>query len=98
MIYLRSDPGLDPVRARTGKVDLVEIERLGSSTRETCRDLVDESGVEPSLGEYLFTRRAFTDGYVVRVIAGEQGVIVTTDAMDSAGLRSAGRANGAIAP
>ena len=82
VLYLRADLGLDPVRARSAKVDLVENERLGFSTQETYRDLAEAPGVEPSLGGYLFTLRAFTDGYLARVIVGEHGVLVTTDAMD----------------
>ena len=82
VLYLRSDLGLDPVRARTAKVDLVENERLGFSTQETYRDLTDEPGVEPSLGEYQFTLRAFSEGYVARVIVDDRGVLVTTDSMD----------------
>lgn len=82
VLYLRSDLGMDPVRARSAKLELVGNERLGFSTQETYRDLAEAPGVEPSLGEYLFTVRAFTDGYVARVIVGEQGVLVTTDSMD----------------
>ncbi|MFC5971098.1 hypothetical protein ACFPYI_07110 [Halomarina salina] len=33
------------------------------------------------LGEYQFTVRAFTDGYVVRAIEGELGAFATTDRM-----------------
>ena len=31
------------------------------------------------LGEYQFTVRAFTDGYVVRVVEGDRGAFATTD-------------------
>jgi hypothetical protein len=82
VLYLRSDLGVEPSAAREAKHALVENERLGFSTRETYRTLTDEPGVEPSLGEYLFTLRTFTDGYVARVNDGEEGVLVTTDAMD----------------
>ena len=82
VLYLRSDLGLDPVRARSAKLDLVENERLGFSIQETYRDLTEAPGVEPSLGEYQFTLRAFTEGYVARVIVDDQGVLVTTDSMD----------------
>lgn len=86
MLYLRSALALDPGRARSGKRELVENERLRFSTRETCRDLTEVPDVEPLLGKYPFTLRAFGDGYVARVIDGEEGILVTTDAMDSAGL------------
>lgn len=80
VLYLRSDLGSDPVGARSAKVAPVENERLGFPTRETYRDLAGAPGVEPHWG-YLFTLRAFTDGYLARVV-GEQWILVTADAMD----------------
>lgn len=67
-LYLRDD--LD----RT--VDLVgfaENERLGFRSRQTYKG--------SQLGQYQFTIRLFEHGYLTRVIDGEQGVWVTTDAM-----------------
>ena len=98
VLYLRSDLCPDPVRPRTAKVGLVENERLVFSTQETYGDLAESSGVEPSLGEYGFTLRAFTHRHVARVIDGEEGVLVTSGAMDSPRRSPAGRAAGAVAP
>jgi hypothetical protein len=82
VLYLRADLGDGLVAARHAKRELVENERLGFDSRETYRNLAEQPGMKPSLGEYQFTVRAFTDGYVVRVLEGERGVLVTTDAMD----------------
>lgn len=80
-LYLRSDlRGTET--AREAKTDLVANERLGFDSGETYRDLAERPGLEPALGEYLFTLRAFTEGYLARVIVGDRGVLVTTDAMD----------------
>jgi len=82
VLYLRSDLGVAPEAARAAKRDLVENERLGFDSRETYRHLAEAPGVEGSLGEYLFTLRAFSDGYLARVLHGDHGMLVTTDAMD----------------
>jgi hypothetical protein len=82
VLYLRSDLGADPSEARAAKRELVENERLGFTSRETYGELKEAPGVEESLGDYVFTVRGFTDGYLARVLVGEHGVLVTTDAMD----------------
>lgn len=65
-IYLREDleRGADIAR-------FAENERLGFTSQETYG--------RSELGEYVFTIRAFTHGYVTRVILGDRGVFVTTD-------------------
>lgn len=65
-IYIRSDLEQDAELDR-----FVANERLGFSSQQTY------GGSE--LGEYEFTIRAFEYGYVTRVIAGDEGVYVTTD-------------------
>jgi hypothetical protein len=82
VLYLRSDLGADPHDAHEAKRALVENERLGFDSRETYSHLQEAPGVDGSLGEYLFTVRAFTDGYLARVLDGDHGVLVTTDSMD----------------
>lgn len=67
-LYLRE--GLDQNAELVG---FAENERLGFRSQRAYR------GSE--LGEYQFTIRAFEDGYLTRVIEGEHGVWVTTDAM-----------------
>ena len=82
VLYLRSDLHADPEEAREAKRELVENERLGFDSRETYGDLREAPGVAGSLGEYLFTVRGFTNGYLARVLSGEHGILVTTDSMD----------------
>ena len=67
-LYLRSDlePGADLTQ-------FAETERLGYKAQ------MDYQGTE--LGEYQFTIRVFEYGYLTRVIVGDHGVFVTTDAM-----------------
>jgi hypothetical protein len=78
-IYLRSDLyGGDADRARELETVFVSNERLGFSTNETYRRL-EELRAEPDLGEYQLTIRAFSDGFVSRVIVGDHGVLLTSD-------------------
>ena len=67
-VYLRSD-----LEASADLVGFADTERLG------FRSQMDYSGTE--LGEYQFTIRVFEHGYLTRVIVGDRGVFVTTDAM-----------------
>jgi hypothetical protein len=82
LLYLRSDLyGGDRERARAAKKKLVENERLGFTTQETYNETADASGIEPDIGEYEFTIRVFSDGFVNRVVVGNHGVIMTTNAL-----------------
>jgi hypothetical protein len=67
-LYLRGD-----LERSADLVGFSEVERLG------FRAQIDYRRTE--LGEYLFTIRVFDGGYLLRVIAGDQGVFVTTDTM-----------------
>jgi hypothetical protein len=67
-LYLRED-----LNRTADLVGFAEVERFG------FRAQTDYDGTE--LGEYLFTIRVFEEGYLLRVIAGDQGVFVTTDTM-----------------
>lgn len=65
-LYLRDDleRGEDPA-------GFVETERLGFQSQTTYE--------WSELGEYRYTIRVFENGYIVRVIADDHGVYVTTD-------------------
>ena len=67
-VYLRSD-----LEASADLVGFADTERLG------FRSQMEYAGTE--LGEYEFTIRVFEHGYLTRVIVGDRGVFVTTDAM-----------------
>ncbi|WP_117592033.1 DUF7522 family protein [Haloprofundus halophilus] len=85
VLYLRS--GLyadDPSRVRSVKEPLVENERLGFSSQETYQDLFGDESTEPDIGEYEYTIRVFSKGFVCRVLVDDHGVIVTTDELDIA--------------
>lgn len=67
-LYLRGD--LD---READLVGFADIERLGFHSQVGYQDT--------ELGEYRFTIRVFEQGYLTRVIEGDHGVFVTTDAI-----------------
>lgn len=67
-LYLRND-----LEADADLIGFADTERLGFRSR------MDYQGTE--LGSYQFTIRAFERGYLTRIIVGDHGVFVTTDAM-----------------
>lgn len=71
----RARRGASPERdARTRRERAAGVLHAGG-----VRDFTETLDVEPSLSEYPFTIRAFSDGYVTRVIDGDRRVLVTTD-------------------
>ncbi|WP_246045703.1 DUF7522 family protein [Halorussus ruber] len=69
VLYTRSDLyGGDPERTRGIKGRFVDNERLGFDSQETYRELHEAADAEPDIGEYEFTIRVFSDGFVSRVI------------------------------
>jgi hypothetical protein len=77
-LYFRGDIETD---ARVFEDAFVANERLGFTSQETYAAFADQPLTEPHLGEYRYTLRAFSDGYVARVIVGDHGLLVTTDTM-----------------
>lgn len=67
-LYLRDD-----LEQSADLVGFAENERLGFQSQQVY------AGSE--LGEYQFTIRVFDEGYLTRVIVGDDGVWVTTDSM-----------------
>ncbi|WP_224269749.1 DUF7522 family protein [Haloprofundus salinisoli] len=85
VLYLRA--GLyadDPSRVRSVKGPLVENERLGFSSQERYRDPFGGESAEPDIGEYEYTIRVFSKGFLCRVLVDGHGVIITTDELDIA--------------
>ncbi|WP_327052463.1 DUF7522 family protein [Halomicrococcus gelatinilyticus] len=82
VLYVRSDlyDG-DVEAAREAKRTLVENERLGFDSRETYKVQTGAEDVEPAIGEYEFTVRVFSDGFVNRVLTDDHGVVLTTNAL-----------------
>lgn len=79
VLYMRSDLQQIDDRVREIKGRFVDNERLGFDARETYNKELTDPGVEPDIGEYEFTIRVFSEGFVSRVIVGEVGVLLTTD-------------------
>ena len=67
--------------AREAKSQLVEFERTGFA-EVPVRTAIAQTGARSDIGEYQFTVRFHEDGFVVRVIRGDAGVLFTTDSMD----------------
>ena len=80
LLYLRQDLyGDDRRRALEVKASLVERERVGFSSYERYEPHAAGAGSDPALGDYAFTVRVFTDGFVCRVIVGDHGLLLTAE-------------------
>ncbi|WP_010612333.1 DUF7522 family protein, partial [Halococcus hamelinensis] len=89
MLYLRSDLyENDREQARKAKRSFVDNERLGFDSKETYRGLETDPDSEPDIGTYEFTIRVFSEGFISRVIVGDQGIILTTDGLDLASFET----------
>ncbi|WP_254768114.1 DUF7522 family protein [Salinilacihabitans rarus] len=83
LLYVRADLYAgDEDAVREAKGAFVENERVGFADVETYESLATEPNVEPDIGEYEFTVRVFSDGFVSRVIVGDRGVLVTSDGIE----------------
>ena len=82
-VYLREDLGRGE-----DKQTFVETERMGFTSQRTY--------AWSELGDYDYTIRVFENGYLVRVISGEQGVYVTTDALTMNGFDELAEAVGEV--
>lgn len=67
-LYLRAD-----LEAEADLVGFADTERLGFQSQTEYENT--------ELGDYQFTIRVFEDGYLTRVIVGDNAVFVTTDSM-----------------
>ncbi|MFC7097706.1 DUF7522 family protein [Halobaculum marinum] len=91
VLYARSDLYDAAVDVRAVKRPLVELERVGFAEAPVRTSLsVGESATD--IGAYDFTVRFHRNGFVVRVIEGDRGVLLTTDRMDSRAFREAATA------
>ncbi|RKD97416.1 DUF7522 family protein [Halopiger aswanensis] len=81
VLYLRQGLYDSTESARTAKEQLVELERVGFAEVPVRAAIVRrEDGT--GIGPYEFTVRFHEDGFVVRVLEGDVGTIMTTDSMD----------------
>ncbi|WP_411964033.1 hypothetical protein [Haloferax sp. YSMS24] len=82
VFYVRQDLYGDEDEMHAAKAALVESERTGFGPQEKYARSDDAAGGNPDFGEYEFTLRVFSGGFVGRVVAGDHGVIVTTDQLE----------------
>ena len=80
VLYVRQDLYESPEQARPIKEPLVEFEQVGFA-EAPVRTAVS-TREESSIGPYEFTVRFHSDGFVLRAIEGDDGVVLTTDSMD----------------
>ena len=88
LLYVRTDLYPSDEDARERKAHLVQLERVGFAERP-IRNSVAHGGEGPDIGPYDFTVRFHEDGFVVRVLADDAGVLFTTDSMDVRAFREA---------
>jgi hypothetical protein len=81
VLYLRQELYDSMEAARTAKEQLVELERVGFAEVPVRTAIVHQED-ETGIGPYEFTVRFHEDGFVVRVLEGDAGIIMTTDSMD----------------
>jgi hypothetical protein len=82
LLYVRQDLYDDPDAARDAKSKLVAIERSGFAEKPLRTALGEGSLERASIGPYRFTVRFHDGGFVVRVLEGDGGVLLTADEMD----------------
>jgi hypothetical protein len=88
VLYVRQDRYASDDAAREAKAELVDLERVGFAERPVRTRLARrESGSE--IGAYGFTIRAHEDGFVVRALEGDAGVLLTADSMDVSAFEEA---------
>lgn len=88
VLYVRQDLYASDDAAREAKAELVDLERVGFAERPVRTRLARrESGSE--IGAYGFTIRAHENGFVVRALQGDAGVLFTADSMDISAFEEA---------
>ena len=81
VLYVRQDLYETRSGAMEAKSRLVEFERLGFD-EGPVRTALSVPDHPESIGPYDFTVRFHEDGYVVRILVDDAGVIVTSDEID----------------
>jgi hypothetical protein len=81
VLYARQDLYDSDDAAREPKSQLVEFERTGFGERP-LRTAIAHMGGGPDIGPYEFTVRFHQNGFVIRVLQGDAGVLFTADSMD----------------
>jgi hypothetical protein len=83
LLYLRKDLyDNDRRRALEVKASLIESERVGFTSYERYEPHSAGAGSDPVRGDYEFTVRVFSDGFVCRIIVGDHGLLLTAEDLD----------------
>jgi hypothetical protein len=80
-LYVRQDLYRSDEAARERKAQLVRLEQVGFAERPV-RTEIAHTDDGPDIGPYNFTVRFHDDGFVVRVLEGDGGVLFTADSMN----------------
>jgi hypothetical protein len=91
VLYVRRDLYDSDASLNEAKSQLVEFERTGFA-EGPVRTMIARQEGGSDIGRYEFTVRFHEDGFVVRIIAGDDGVLFTTDDMDVAAFDDAAAA------
>ena len=81
VLYVRQDLYASADAVRRAKAQLVEFEQLGFA-EGPVRTAIARRDDGSDIGAYEFTVRFHEDGFVVRVLQDDAGVLFTTDDMD----------------
>lgn len=83
LLYLRRDlAGADRRRTLEAKATLVERERIGFALHDEYEPRWAGAGSDPALGDYEFTVRVLSEGFVCRIITGSHGLLLTAEDLD----------------
>jgi hypothetical protein len=91
VLYVRQDLYETEETARTAKSKLVELEKVGFA-EVPIRTALAETDGRSDIGAYEFTVRFHDDGFVVRILQADAGVLFTADSMDVSAFEDAATA------
>jgi hypothetical protein len=91
VLYTRQDLYEPADSVVAAKSQLVEFERTGFA-EGPVRTMIARTRDGPDIGGYEFTVRFHENGFVVRVLQGDSGVLFTADSMDVSAFKEAASA------
>lgn len=91
VLYVRRDLYESPEAAREAKSRLIDFEMTGFA-EAPIRSALSQRAQRSDIGPYEFTVRFHEEGFVVRIIEGDAGVLFTTDDMDVSAFEDAASA------
>lgn len=91
VLYVRQDLYESDEAAREAKGQLVELERVGFAERP-LRTAIARERERAGIDDYNFTVRFHENGFVVRLIEEDAGILLTADRMDVTAFREAATA------